>query len=114
MRHYYVYILANVPGGVLYTGMTNNLKRRVYEHKSGDGSGFARRYNVDRLVYFEVFTDPLSAISREKQKGWTKAEESRVDREPQSTLEGPLPQAIAIATHVPLRRLPRRPSPGLP
>ena len=67
MRHYYVYILANVPGGVLYTGMTNDLKRRVYEHKSGDGSGFARRYNVDRLVYFEVLTDPLSAISREKQ-----------------------------------------------
>jgi len=67
MRQYHAYILTNTPGGVLYTGMTNNLKRRVYEHKSREGSGFARKYNVDRLVYFEAFPDPLSAISREKQ-----------------------------------------------
>jgi putative endonuclease len=66
-KHYYVYILTNRRNGVLYTGMTNDLRRRVHEHKSGEGSGFARRYNVDRLVYFEVFADPLSAITREKQ-----------------------------------------------
>jgi putative endonuclease len=47
--------------------MTNDLKRRVYEHKSRDGRGFAKKYNVDRLVYFEVFADALSAITREKE-----------------------------------------------
>ena len=66
-KHYFVYILANGPDGVLYTGMTNDLKRRVFEHKSNAGGGFTMRYNVDRLIYFEVFDDSLAAITREKQ-----------------------------------------------
>ena len=66
-RHYSVYILASRPGGVLYTGMTNDLKRRVFEHKSKAAGGFTMRYNVDRLVYFEVLDDSLAAITREKQ-----------------------------------------------
>ena len=66
-RNYFVYILANGPDGVLYTGMTNDLKRRVFEHKFKAGGGFTMRYNVDRLVYFEVFDDSLAAITREKQ-----------------------------------------------
>ena len=66
-RNYFVYILANGPDGVLYTGMTNDLKRRVFEHKSKAVGGFTMRYNVDRLVYFEVFDDSLAAITREKQ-----------------------------------------------
>jgi len=66
-RQYHVYMMANRPDGVLYTGMTNDLKRRVYEHKSAEASGFAKRYNADRLVYLEVFADPLSAITREEQ-----------------------------------------------
>ena len=66
-KHYFVYILANGPDGVLYTGMTNDLKRRVFEHKSKAGGGFTVRYNVDRLIYFEVFDDSLAAITREKQ-----------------------------------------------
>ena len=64
---YFVYILANRPGGVLYTGVTNDLKRRVFEHKSGEGGGFTKRYNVDRLVYYEVLDESLTAITREKQ-----------------------------------------------
>ena len=66
-RQYYVYILTNRRDGVMYTGMTNDLKRRVFEHKRQEGGGFAKRYNIDRLVYFEVFSDPQSAIVREKQ-----------------------------------------------
>ena len=66
-QQYFVYILANRPGGVLYTGTTNDLKRRVFEHKSKAGGGFTMRYNVDRLVYFEVLDNSLAAITREKQ-----------------------------------------------
>ena len=66
-RQYYVYILTNKPTGVLYTGMTNDLKRRVYEHKARLVAGFAERYNADKLVYYEVWGDAYSAISREKQ-----------------------------------------------
>jgi putative endonuclease len=66
-RNYFVYILANRPDGALYTGVTNDLKRRVFEHKTKAGGGFTMRYNVDRLVYFEVFDDSLAAITREKQ-----------------------------------------------
>ena len=66
-RNYYVYILANKHSAVLYTGVTNDLKRRVYEHKSKVAGGFTRKYNIDKLVYCEVLSDPYSAITREKQ-----------------------------------------------
>ncbi len=58
MRHertYYVYILASGPNGTLYTGMTNDLSRRVYEHREGVVEGFTKKYGVKRLVYFEQF-----------------------------------------------------------
>src|SRR2546427_8605032 len=67
VRQFYVYILTNKAQTVLYTGITNDLKKRVWEHNSGLGSKFAGRYGVSRLVYFEVFEDPYEAISREKQ-----------------------------------------------
>ena len=58
-------------GGTLYTGMTNDLVRRVYEHKNKLIPGFTKRYSVNRLVYFETFKHPQDAIAREKQiKGW--------------------------------------------
>ncbi len=70
-KNYYVYILTNKTNTVLYTGVTNNIKRRVYEHKNKFVKGFTSKYNVNKLVYYEVFDDPYNAISREKQiKGW--------------------------------------------
>ena len=62
-----MYILTNLTNTVLYTGVTNNLLRRVYEHKSKLADGFTERYRVTRLVYYEIFDDPENAISREKQ-----------------------------------------------
>jgi len=65
--HYYVYIMTNKGNSVLYTGVTNNLKRRGYEHKKKLVSSFTRKYNVNKLVYYEIFTDIKNAITREKQ-----------------------------------------------
>jgi len=64
---YCVYIMANKAGTVLYTGVTNDLARWVFEHKGKFVPSFTSRYNITRLVYFEVFDDPESAILREKQ-----------------------------------------------
>ncbi len=70
MKEYFVYILSN-SSGTLYTGVTNNLKRRLGEHKSGEIPGFASRYHLGRLVCFEKTGQIRSAIEREKQiKGW--------------------------------------------
>lgn len=66
-RQYYVYILANVTNRVLYIGVTNNLIKRIFEHKNKLVKGFSQRYNLDKLVYFEMFTDINEAIFREKQ-----------------------------------------------
>ncbi len=72
MKQYYVYILTN-KSGTLYTGMTNDLRRRIYEHKKGLIEGFAKKYNIKRLVYFESSTSVHTAITREKQiKGWSR------------------------------------------
>jgi putative endonuclease len=69
--NYWVYILASGPGGTLYVGMTNNLIRRVYEHREGFVRGFTRRYGVKRLVYFEAHDAALAALQREKNiKHW--------------------------------------------
>ncbi|MFC7052788.1 GIY-YIG nuclease family protein [Hansschlegelia quercus] len=71
MDGYYVYILASRRHGTLYVGVTNDLIRRVYEHREKLLKSFTSRHDVTRLVYFETFDDPLSAITREKQiKGW--------------------------------------------
>jgi putative endonuclease len=71
MRQYYVYILTNGKQGVLYTGVTNDLDRRMYEHKNKLIPGFASKYNLKKLVYFEETIDVNAAITREKQiKGW--------------------------------------------
>ena len=59
--------MTNKLNTVLYTGITNDLKRRVYEHKNKIVEGFTKRYNIDKLVYYEVFEDPYNAIAREKQ-----------------------------------------------
>ena len=59
--------MTNKNNSVLYAGVTNDLKRRVYEHKEKIIEGFTKRYNVDKLIYYEVFDDPNNAIAREKQ-----------------------------------------------
>ena len=73
MRQYYVYIMTN-RSKTLYTGVTNDLTRRVYEHKNKMVEGFTKKYNITELVYFEETSDVQSAIAREKQiKGWLRA-----------------------------------------
>lgn len=72
MRQYYVYIMTN-NSGTLYTGVTNDLKKRVYQHKNKLIQGFTQKYNITRLVFFQDAGNPYSAITREKQiKGWTR------------------------------------------
>ncbi len=66
-KKYYVYIMTNKYHTVLYTGVTDDLLRRVSEHRTKVGSGFTSRYNVNKLVYFEAFEDVNAAITREKQ-----------------------------------------------
>jgi putative endonuclease len=66
-KQYYVYILTNQTNKVLYTGVTSNLIKRVWEHKNSVTLGFTSKYNVSKLVYFEVFLTAYEAISREKQ-----------------------------------------------
>ena len=68
---YYIYILTNWNDKVMYIGVTNNLKRRVYEHKNEVIDGFTKKYHVHKLVYYETTTDVKAALEREKQlKGW--------------------------------------------
>ncbi len=70
---YYIYIASNWNNKVIYTGVTNNLERRIYEHKNGMAEGFTKRYNISKLVYFDFTPDVKAAIAREKQiKGWTR------------------------------------------
>jgi len=77
---YYVYILANMTGTVIYTGVTNDLIRRIYEHKHNlDPSSFTAKYAVHKLVYFEQNTSRYEAISREKQiKFWNRKRKNRL------------------------------------
>ncbi len=71
MKHYFVYILTNKSNKVLYIGVTNNLERRMYEHKNKLIKGFTEKYNLIKLVYYEATDDIISAIKREKQlKNW--------------------------------------------
>jgi len=70
MRHYYVYLMANI-SRMLYVGVTNDLQRRVDEHKQGLCDGYTRKYRIKKLVCYELYNDPRLAIAREKQiKGW--------------------------------------------
>jgi putative endonuclease len=78
-KQYYVYIMTNKANRVLYTGVTNDLKRRVYEHKAKLFEGFTKKYNVDKLIYYEASREVESAISREKQiKGGSRGKKIRL------------------------------------
>jgi putative endonuclease len=76
MRHqnYFVYILTNQRHTVRYIGITNDLQRRLSQHDGSSRHHFARQYNANKLIYFEVFSNPRTAIAREKQlKGWRRS-----------------------------------------
>ena len=74
---YYVYMITNWNNRVLYIGVTNDLERRLYEHRNHLVDGFTSKYNVYKLVYYETTNDVYAALSREKQlKGWTRAKKN--------------------------------------
>ena len=82
---FYVYLMASRRLGTLYLGVTNNLVRRVFEHKTKALPGFTSRYNMTRLVWFEVYDDPTTAITREKEmKKWRRAWKIRLIEEANS------------------------------
>ncbi len=77
-KQYFVYIMTNPKNTVLYTGVTNDLKKRVYEHREKLLDGFTKKYNIAKLVYYEVFRDSYNSIVREKQiKGGSR--EKKID-----------------------------------
>ena len=77
MNSYYVYILTNWKGNVMYIGVTNDLERRLYEHKHELVEGFTKRYHVHKLVYYEETSDVRAAIEREKKlKNWARAKKN--------------------------------------
>jgi putative endonuclease len=79
MRQFYLYILASRPGGALYVGVTNDLVRRVYEHKNKLIAGHTKNYQIDQLVYFEAYPAARDAIQREKNiKHWPRAWKTRL------------------------------------
>lgn len=78
-KEYYIYLLTNKHNNVLYTGVTNDLIRRIYEHKNKLQKGFTQKYNVDRLMYYETYADITDAITREKQiKGWLRKKKNEL------------------------------------
>ena len=79
MKTYYVYILTNWNNKVMYVGMTNNLRRRMYEHKNKIFEGFTKKYNVDKLVWYAAIEDVMEAIKREEEiKRWRREKKNRL------------------------------------
>lgn len=82
MHQYAVYIMTNADNNVLYIGMTNNLQRRVWEHKNGDGSEFTTKYKCTKLVYYEEYNNVKTATNREKNlKDWKRDWKLNIIRE---------------------------------
>jgi len=87
-KQFYVYLLTNFTNNVFYIGVTNDLIRRTYEHRNHVVKGFTSRYNVTKLVYFEVFNDAISAITREKQlKGRSRSKKIELIRNTNPTFK---------------------------
>lgn len=81
VKDFFVYMMTNFSRTVLYIGVTNDLERRVWEHRHGEIDGFTKRYKLDRLVYFEQVAGSISAIAREKElKGWRRAKKNELVR----------------------------------
>jgi len=82
MKSYYVYIITNKKNGVLYIGVTNDIERRIYEHKNKLVEGFSSKYNLNKLVYFEETSDIRTALEREKRlKKWNRDWKIRLIKE---------------------------------
>jgi putative endonuclease len=80
-RRYWVYILVSASGNAMYIGVTNNLEKRLREHRTGKGSVFAKTYRANKLVYAEEYESPSDAIAREKQlKGWRRERKNELVR----------------------------------
>ena len=78
-HNYFVYLISNWNNRVLYVGLTNNLARRIYEHKNKLIDGFTKKYNINKLIYYEHMTDINSAIRREKQiKKWRREKKNKL------------------------------------
>lgn len=78
-KQYYIYILSNYSRSTLYCGITNDLKRRVWEHKNNLIKGFSQKYQIHNLVYYEIFNDPEAAIEREKQiKNYSRLKKEKI------------------------------------
>ena len=90
--HLYVYLLASRRHGTLYLGVTNDLVRRVHEHKGKAAPGFTARYGVDRPVWYETYDEPILAITREKElKKWRRDWKTPTDRGAEPRVARPLP-----------------------
>src|SRR5213593_2736265 len=100
-QNYFVYMLTNADRHtVLYTGVTNSLERRASEHSLGLGSAFARQYNAHKLIYFEAYSDPRSAIAREKQlKRWSRAKKGSVHCSKESRMARLVLRDVRFATN---------------
>ena len=96
-RRYYVYILTNTHNTVLYIGMTNDIMRRMHEHKTGKVKGFSKRYNLKKLVYLEEFSEVWEAIAREKQlKNWHRDWKLNLIRQENLEMDDLSPQLFAV------------------
>ena len=96
MKEYYVYMMTNRSRIVLYTGVTNDLTRRVWEHKNPVVNGFTAKYKLDRLVYDEQFSDAISAITRKKAiKAWRRATRARLPATAMPACVPPYPRSTA-------------------
>ena len=97
-RRYFVYIMTSQSRSTMYIGVTNDIGRRVFEHRNGMGSEFAKKYRVNRLVYVEEYEDPSDAIAREKQlKGWKRIRKNELVRAANPDWEDLAPSLRAIS-----------------
>src|SRR5256885_3461993 len=96
MKAFYLYMMTNQSRVVLYTGITNSLTRRVWQHQSGQIEGFTKSYKVNRLVYYECFDDPRDAIAREKEiKAWRREKKNALVETKKSEVGGFIPDAFS-------------------
>jgi putative endonuclease len=96
-RKFWVYILTSSTGNAMYIGVTNNLENRVWEHRTGTGSQFAKKYRVTRLVYAEEYDNPTDAIAREKQlKGWRRERKNELVRTINPTFRDLMPATPVV------------------